>query len=233
MFDKNILFLKIYFLLIISVVQGQDKTQNPYKLPLVNTVIEYHHLAALDSNNLLIDLQKTIPGISIDIRYSTVNNFTHRKIYSLARAYARRPVSDALLKVQEELKNQGVGIKIYDAYRPYSATLLFYEIQKDTLYVAAPWKGSRHNRGCSVDVTLIDLKTGKELKMPTGFDDFSEKAWPANMNLPWKIIQNRQMLINVMSRNGFTVYPQEWWHYDFHGWEKFDLLDIPFEELEK
>jgi len=111
--------------------------------------------------------------------------------------------------VQKELEKQGIGIKIFDAYRPYSATLLFYEIQKDTIYVAAPWKGSRHNRGCSVDLTLVDLKTGKELKMPTSFDSFSEESWPSYNNLPRKVIGNRQTLINVMSKYGFTVYPEE------------------------
>lgn len=149
------------------------------------------------------------------------------------KAYVRLPVSDALFKVQKELEKQGIGIKIFDAYRPYSATLLFYEIQKDTIYVAAPWKGSRHNRGCSVDLTLVDLKTGKELKMPTSFDSFSEESWPSYNNLPRKVIGNRQTLINVMSKYGFTVYPEEWWHYDFQGWKNFDLLDIPFEALEQ
>jgi len=233
MLHKKLYSLEVSFFILISVVQGQHNSNNPYNLNITNTVKDYCHSVALDSSNLLVDLTKTIPDIRLDIRYATENNFTHRKIYSFARAFVRLPVSEALLKVQNELKQQGIGIKIFDAYRPYAATLLFYEIQKDTIYVAAPWKGSRHNRGCSVDLTLVDLKTGEELKMPTSFDTFSEKSWPSYMDLPQKVIQNRQVLIEVMSKHGFTVYPQEWWHFDFQNWENYGLLDIPFEELEK
>lgn len=135
-----------FFLLLISTVQGQNSISNPYHLNIINTVNDYYHLVDADSSNLLVELTKTIPNVQIDIRYATENNFTHRKIYSMAKAYVRLPVSDVLFNVQKELKKQGIGIKIFDVSRPYSATLLFYEIQKDTTYVAAPWKGSRHNR---------------------------------------------------------------------------------------
>ena len=127
------------------------------------TYPEYLKIVAKDSTRALIDLPAFIPGLVLDIRYATTNNFTGEKIYNLARAYARRPVAEALKKVQAELKTQGLGIKIFDAYRPYKATVKFYEVYKDTTYVASPYKGSRHNRGCALDLTLIDLKTGKEL----------------------------------------------------------------------
>src|SRR5690606_41136069 len=101
------------------------------------------------------------------------------RVYEEAKAYARRPVAEALRRVQEKLKSRGLGLKIYDAYRPYRATVRFYEIYGDTTYVASPYRGSRHNRGCAIDLTLIDLGTGKELRMPTGYDDFSRAAWPS------------------------------------------------------
>jgi len=101
------------------------------------------------------------------------------------------------------------------------------------LYVASPAKGSRHNRGCAVDVSLIDLKTGKELEMPTAFDDFTERANPYYSNIPVIAKKNRSLLIDVMKKYGFTVYDSEWWHFDFNGWQNFSLLDLDFEELKK
>ena len=181
----------------------------------------------------LVDLEKYIPRIVLDIRYATANNFTKEKIYNLAKAYARKPVADALKKVQAELNQQGLGIKIFDAYRPYKATVKFYEVYRDTTYVASPYKGSRHNRGCALDLTLIDLKTGKELKMPTEYDSFRKEAWPSTPVSDPEVRKNRQLLINVMQKHGFKVNSSEWWHYDFKGWKNFEVMDIDFEELEK
>src|SRR5688500_14015204 len=146
----------------------------------------------------LVDLEKYIPGLVMDIRYATTNNFTGERIYDLASAYARKPVADALKKVQEELKEQGLGIKIFDAYRPYKATVKFYEVYGDTTYVASPYRGSRHNRGCALDLTLIDLRTGQELRMPTGYDSFSTQAWPSMPMPDPQIRKNRQTLIDAM-----------------------------------
>jgi len=168
----------------------------------------------------------------LDIRYATTNNFTGEKIYSIAKAYARKPVAEALKKIQADLKSQGLGIKIFDAYRPYKATVKFYEVYGDTTYVASPYKGSRHNRGCALDLTLIDLKTGKELKMPTGYDSFSKDAWPTSPVKDPEALKNRTLLINVMEKHGFRVNSSEWWHFDFIGWKKFEVLDIDFEELQ-
>lgn len=185
-----------------------------------------------NASNELVNLEKFIPGIVLDIRYSTTNNFTGKKIYNLARAYARRPVAEALKKAQAEFAQQGIGIKIYDAYRPYGATVKFYEVYRDTTYVASPYKGSRHNRGCAVDMTLVDLKTGEELKMPTEFDSFKKEAWPSTQVKDSQINKNRDLIISVMEKHGFKVNASEWWHFDFIGWQKFDVMDIDFEELE-
>lgn len=179
----------------------------------------------------LIDLEKYIPGLALDIRYATRNNFTGEQIYNQAKAFARRPVAEALKKIQAELKTQGLGMKIFDAYRPYKATVKFYEVYGDTTYVASPYRGSRHNRGCAIDLTLIDLKTGADLKMPTEYDSFRKEAWPSTPVPDPVIRRNRQLLIEVMERHGFRVNASEWWHFDFRGWRNFNVLDIDFEKL--
>jgi len=206
-----------------------------YKYGLTPTTLDgYRTSLTANPDNELVDLEKAIPGIVLDIRYATTNNFTGEKIYNLAKAYARRPVVKALKKAQAEFNKRGYSIKIYDAYRPYSATVKFYEVMKgDTMYVANPYKGSRHNRGCALDMTIVDSKTKKELKMPTGYDAMEKDAWPTTPIADPEIKKNRKTLISVMERNGFKVYTTEWWHFDFVGYEKFDVMDIRFEELEK
>jgi len=179
----------------------------------------------------LVEIKKYIPEIILDLRYATTNNFMHRRMYTRAKAYARLPVVKALQQVEAELKMQGLGIKIYDAYRPYSITVNFYEMAPDTNFVADPRKGSKHNRGCAIDLSLINIKTGKELDMPTGFDSFSRKAGANYMDLPPQQIANRELLKTIMAKYGFRVISTEWWHYDFTGWEKYELLDIPVQAL--
>ena len=185
-----------------------------------------------DPTRKLIDLEKHIPGIALDIRYATTNNFTGEQIYEEARAFARRPVADALKKVQDDLKTQGLALKIFDAYRPYRATVKFYEVYRDTTYVASPYQGSRHNRGCAIDLTLISLKTGEELKMPTGYDAFTREAWPTTPVRDPEARKNRQVLIDAMEKHGFRVNASEWWHFDFVGWKNFEVLDIEFSLLD-
>jgi D-alanyl-D-alanine dipeptidase len=179
----------------------------------------------------LVEIKKYIPGIVLDIRYATSNNFTHRQMYKQARAFARLPVVLALKQVEADLKKQGLGLKIYDAYRPYAITVKFYEVTHDTNFVADPRKGSKHNRGCAVDLSVVNLMTGKELDMPTGFDSFSKKAASAYTNLPKTEIDNRAILKNAMDAHGFKEIPSEWWHFDFIGWSHYPLLDIPFSAI--
>lgn len=179
----------------------------------------------------LVEIKKYIPEIILDLRYATRDNFMHRRMYATGKAFARLPVVKALQQVEAELKGQGLGLKIYDAYRPYSVTVNFYEMAPDTNFVADPRKGSKHNRGCAIDLSLINLKTGKELDMPTGFDSFSRKAGANYMNLPPQQIANRELLKTVMAKYGFKVLSTEWWHYDFMGWAGYELLDIPVQSL--
>lgn len=195
------------------------------------TYSAYVESVKADPARELIDLEKYIPGIVLDIRYATTNNFTGEKIYDEARAYARKPVADALKRIQADLKEKGLGLKIFDGYRPYRATVKFYEVYGDTTYVASPYRGSRHNRGCAIDLTLIDLLTGKELKMPTGYDSFTKQAWPSTPVRDEEARKNRRLLIDAMEKHGFRVNSSEWWHFDFIGWKKFEVLDIDFAQL--
>ena len=179
----------------------------------------------------LVEIDKVVLGIKLDIRYATTNNFMHQQMYTQARAFARLPLTNALKAVEADLKIKGLGLKIFDAYRPYTITEKFYALASDKNFVANPKKGSQHNRGCAVDITLIDLSTGKELDMPTPFDSFSAKAAANYVALPPRVIQNREMLKTVMQNHGFKMLENEWWHFDFIGWQKFEILDIPFNKL--
>lgn len=205
--------------------------QNKYGLK-VSDKDAYLKAVKVDARKELIDLEKFIPGIVLDIRYATKNNFTGEQIYNLPKAYARKPVAEALKKVQADLKVQGLGIKIFDAYRPYKATVKFYEVYKDTTYVASPYRGSRHNRGCAIDMTLIVLKTGEALKMPTPYDSFQKEAWPTTPISDPEARKNRKLIIDAMQKHGFKVNSSEWWHFDFIGYKQYEVLDIDFEELE-
>lgn len=232
--ESGIQCTKFLLTLFISVflgchVQGQS---NKYGLKTTN-LKEYQASIKTAPQKELVDLEKHIPGIVLDIRYATTNNFTKEKIYNLPKAYARKSVADALLKAQQEFKMLGYGIKVFDAYRPYKATVKFYEVYRDTTYVASPYRGSRHNRGCAIDMTLIDLKTGAELKMPTEYDSFRKEAWPSTPVKDPEIKKNRDLIIAVMKKYGFRVNSSEWWHFDFNGWKNYEVLDIDFEELEK
>ena len=208
-------------------------TQAQYKYGLTPVTLEkYKSSQTANPQNELVNLEKFIPGIKLDIRYATTNNFTKEKIYNLARAYARKPVAESLKKAQAEFNKLGYGIKVFDAYRPYAATVKFYEVYRDTTYVASPYRGSRHNRGCAIDMTIFNLKTGDDLPMPTEYDSFRKEAWPSTPVKDPVIKKNRELIISVMEKHGFKVNGSEWWHFDFIGWQKFDVMDISFEELE-
>ena len=210
---------------------AQNKAQNPYGLSIVNTSIAYKASISANPNNELIEIKKAIPSIVLDIRYATNNNFMKQVMYKQPRAFARKPVVQRLKEIQAVLAKKGYGLKIFDAYRPYAITIAFYEKATDKNFVANPSKGSKHNRGCAVDLTIIDLKTGKDVKMPTPYDSFEPAAAPHFNELPADVIKNRDFLIATMQAHGFKVIYNEWWHFDFNGWQDYDLMDIPFEKL--
>ena len=226
----------ILFAFLILYIQGcnrvtQSAKNNPYNLDLVQTKEEYNHQVTVNPLTKMEDIQK-IKGIVLDIRYATSDNFTGKVIYTTPKAFARMPVFDALQKIQDSLSRLNLGLKIFDAYRPYAATLKFHDVYPDTNFVANPRSGSRHNRGCAIDLTLIDISAGKELQMPTEFDNFSEKAHRDYPDLPDTVLTNRKFLLDIMSHFGFTCIGSEWWHYDFNGWQNYKLMDLSFEELE-
>lgn len=223
---KHLLALLLFFQF--SVLCAQ---QNPYGLAIISTKQEYQKSVAKDPNKALVDIKKAVPGVVLDIRYATKNNFMKQVMYPSARAFARKPVVEQLKKIQAQLKKKGYGLVIYDAYRPYAITVAFYQKASDKNFVAHPKSGSRHNRGCAVDLSIIDLKTGKAVPMPTPYDSFSAAAAADYQDLTPAIKKNRDFLINVMQQHGFRVMYNEWWHYDFKDWEKYELLDIPFQKL--
>lgn len=197
------------------------------------SLAQYKSSVKSDPEKELVNLEKFVPHILLDIRYATKNNFTGEPVYRIARAFARKPVAVALKKAQADFEKLGYRIKIYDGYRPYSATVKFYELMKgDTTYVANPYKGSRHNRGCAIDMTLVDKATGKELQMPTEYDAMQKESWPSTPVSNPEAQKNREILIQVMEKHGFKVYSTEWWHFDFVGWEKFEVMNVDFESLE-
>lgn len=231
---KNVIrtHLLVVFLFIINFSFSQEIQKNEFGLAIVDNINIYNELILSDSSKKLIDLEKLVPTIKKDVRYSTTNNFAGKKFYKKGKIFLRLPAAFAIKNIQEELLRQNLSLKIYDAYRPYSVTKEIWEFVKDDRYAASPQKGSRHNRGCAVDLTIIDLSTGVELEMPTPYDDFSVKAHQDFMNLPVNILNNRELLKSLMIKNGFEPLSSEWWHFDFKGWNKFELIDISFEEIE-
>lgn len=223
-----------YFIFLVFITGSLRVSAQHYKYidsTKICGIARYKVQVKANPDKQLVEIKKYIPEIALDLRYATTNNFMHRRMYTTAKAFARLSVVKALQQVEAELKTQGLGLKIYDAYRPYSVTVNFYEMAPDTNFVADPRKGSKHNRGCAIDLSLINLKTGKELDMPTGFDSFSRKAGANYMDLPAQQISNRELLKTVMAKYGFKVISTEWWHYDFTGWPEYELLDIPVQAL--
>ncbi|QNN41838.1 M15 family metallopeptidase [Pedobacter roseus] len=222
--------LALFFLLSVA-VNAQNKPVAKKKLFIVNSYNQYLASVKSNPNNELVEIKKAIPNIRLDIRYATRNNFMQQVMYKQARAFARKPVVDALKKIQKELNKKGYGLKIFDGYRPYAITVEFYKKASDKNFVANPAKGSKHNRGCAVDLTLINLKTGKELVMPTPYDSFSAAAAAKYEKVSPEARKNRDFLIAIMGKYNMNVLENEWWHYDFSGWRGYDLMDIPFEKL--
>ena len=174
----------------------------------------------------LVDVATVAPGIRLDIRYATAKNFTGRALYPAARCLLRPGVAERLARAQEAAAAQGLGLKVFDCYRPLSVQRAMWTLVPDERYVADPAKGSRHNRGAAVDLTLVDA-SGKELPMPTAFDDFSARAHRDYDDLPPNVIANRAQLERLMQDAGFSGLPTEWWHFDADGWERYDVLDVP------
>lgn len=183
----------------------------------------------------LVELATLDPTIHLDIRYATPNNFTKRAVYTEARAFLERPAAEAVVRAHRVLAAQGYGIVVFDGYRPWSVTKLFWDIvtqaDRDRGFVADPAKGSKHNRGCAVDLSLYVLATGAEAEMPSSYDEFSDRASPKYAGGPPGLLARRQILRAAMEKEGFEVDPGEWWHYNYRDWEKYPIIDIPFDAI--
>jgi D-alanyl-D-alanine dipeptidase/quercetin dioxygenase-like cupin family protein len=178
----------------------------------------------------LVDLAEFDPRLKFDIRYATTNNFMKLKMYATSRALLQRPAAAALQRAHERLRAQGYGLLVFDAYRPWQVTRMMWDgFPLDRHYLADPLQGSRHNRGAAVDLTLFDLNTGAEVTMPSPFDDFTERAHPDYAGGTPEQRAARGRLRAAMEAEGFRVYPNEWWHYDYQGWEAYPVLNLPLE----
>lgn len=187
-----------------------------------------------DDPKRLLELISLDPAIRLDMRYATTNNFTGRILYDEARAFLAAPAAQAVARASKMAQADGFGLTIYDAYRPWRITKKLWDatpVGPKKEYVANPKRGSKHNRGCAVDLTLYDLQTGQLVEMPTEFDDFSEKAHRDYMGASTAAIANRVRLASYLEAEGFVGLSNEWWHFDFTGWDQFPVMDIPFNKI--
>ena len=205
---------------------------NHNRLPVISTLSVYKRIIKDDPSKRMVALKNYIIPLLVDFKYATSENFTTKILYFKPAAFLRLEAATALRNVQEELKKKGLTLIIFDAYRPYSVTEKMWEVTPDERYAANPANGSGHNRGAAIDVTLAVLATGKQLEMPTAYDDFSEKAHHDYMNLEKDILANRELLRTLMEKYGFTALETEWWHYSLpNASKKFELMDLTFKEM--
>ncbi|HWO00645.1 MAG TPA: M15 family metallopeptidase [Blastocatellia bacterium] len=181
----------------------------------------------------LVELIKLDKTIHLDIRYATSNNFLGRPVYTEARAFLQRPAAEALVRANKSLRKKRYGLVIHDGYRPWSVTKIFWDATPEDKkeFVADPAQGSRHNRGCAVDLSIFDLKSGKEVEMPSGYDEMTERSHINYAGGADGARRLRDMLRAAMEAEGFAVYEPEWWHYDYKDWKEYPILNISFAEI--
>lgn len=208
----------VILLLLLSLVafaQGPPKEAGPFREP------ELRELVKLD------------PTIKLDIRYAKRNNFLGRPVYKEARAFLQKPAAEALVRAHQKLREKGYGIVVFDGYRPWSVTKIFWDVtpQDKKIFVADPSQGSRHNRGCAVDLSLFELATGKIVQMPSEYDEMTERAHINYACATPEAKHLREMLRSAMESEGFAVYEPEWWHYDYKDWKQYPIQNIPFSKI--
>ena len=181
----------------------------------------------------LVELVKLDPTIRLDIRYATKNNFLGKAVYKQSRAFLQRPAAAALVRVSQALRKQGYGLVVFDGYRPWSVTKVFWDATPADrkIFVADPSKGSRHNRGCAVDLSLFDLTTGELVKMPGEYDEMTERSHINYECATPEAKRFREILRAAMEAEGFAVYEPEWWHYDYKDWKEYPILNVKFSEI--
>lgn len=227
--------LLFFFLTPACFAQAPLLKKSSYGAEVLQSPAAFRTTTMADSNKHMVELKTIIPAVVYDLRYATTNNFVKRAMYPVTtvHTFLRAPAAGALSNVQKELNAQGLGLKIFDAYRPYAVTVQFWELIKDERYVAHPAKGSGHNRGLAVDLTIIELTTGKELDMGTGFDNFTDTAHHTFTSLPVTVLNNRKLLKEVMLKHGFQLFETEWWHYYWPNNRNYEVLDLDFKKLKR
>ena len=232
----------LLFLLFLSrALPAQEPAQQSFRITPVRPVEELRAEALAAKPPLetgkrkpeLVELVKLDATIKLDVRYASDNNFLSTPLYTQARAFLQRPAAEALMRAHHKLKKQGYGLIIHDGYRPWYVTKMFWDATPADKheFVADPREGSRHNRGCAVDLSLYDLKTGREVEMPSGYDEMSERSYADYPGGTAEQRRLRQLLRAAMEHEGFKVYAQEWWHFDYKDWQKYPILNVPFERL--
>lgn len=201
----------IVFLFVLLPIKNLQACQNDTIMPTSKT-------------SELVDIQQLIPNIQIDLKYATEDNFTGQVVYNFNQCLLVKEAALKLKAVQEELETLGLGLKVWDGFRPMSAQWAFWNLVPDERYVSDPRKGGRHTRGTAVDLTLITAD-GQELPMPSAFDDFSEKAHRDYLGASEEALRNRSLLETVMEKNGFVGLPSEWWHFDLADWKDYAPLE--------
>jgi D-alanyl-D-alanine dipeptidase len=212
---KHAVILLLLLAVVAFAAQGPPKETGPFREP------ELRELVKLD------------PTIKLDIRYATRNNFLGRPVYKEARAFLQKPAAEALVRAHQRLRPQGYGIVVFDGYRPWSVTKIFWDVtpQDKKIFVADPSQGSRHNRGCAVDLSMYELSTGKIVQMPSEYDEMTERAHINYTCATPETKRLRDLLRSAMESEGFAVYEPEWWHYDYKDWKEYPILNVPFSKL--
>ncbi|MBO2011838.1 M15 family metallopeptidase [Hymenobacter negativus] len=191
------------------------------------------HEAGPFQANELVELVRLDPTIKLDIRYATVHNFMGQVLYPQARVFLQRPAAEALVQVNAELKPLGYRLLVFDGYRPWRITKQMWDRTPAAKreFVADPRKGSRHNRGCAVDLSLCNLATGQEIEMPGAYDEMSPRSYATYTGGTARQREQRDLLRRLMEAHGFTVLPAEWWHFDYKEWKSYPIQDVPFDKL--
>ena len=242
--ESKLIYFSAYCLLVgsIGIYFGSNNSDDTFYIIPIKEISELREISknsnppildSLDSHKKLVDLKKLDDEFQLDIRYASTNNFMRSKFYKNERAFFNMSAADRLIEAKNDLKELGYGIIIYDAYRPWFVTKMFWEGTPENLkhFVANPENGSSHNKGCAIDIGLYDIETGKSIVMISGYDEFTERAYPNYMGGSKKQRDIRDMLIQVMERNDFTVYEYEWWHFNYNGCDS-GIMNYSFEELD-
>ncbi len=224
--------IKIFYLICFTIALFGYLPLIAQEITIVNSAKEHRKKVQNDSLQKMVELRSAIPSLVYDLRYATKHNFTGKKLYKNGdKTFLRSAVVTALKEVQEDLAQQGFGLIIWDAYRPYDVTRKMWDLIGDERYVANPAKGSNHNRGLAVDVSLVNLFTELAVDMGTEYDNFSDTAHHSFKILSPAVIRNRELLKATMEKHGFKSFETEWWHYSWLNDRNYEVLNLPFKKL--